>query len=47
MHQEEEEFKKVKEGGFPGGLVIKNPLGNAGDMGLIRHLGRSHLPWSN
>ena len=27
--------------GFPGGLVIKNPPANAGDMGLIPGLGRS------
>ena len=27
--------------GFPGGLVIKNPPANAGDMGLIPGSGRS------
>ena len=27
--------------GFPGGLVVKNPLANAGDTGLIPGLGRS------
>ena len=27
--------------GFPGGSVVKNPLVNAGDMGLIPGLGRS------
>ena len=26
---------------FPGGLVVKNPLANAGDTGLIPGLGRS------
>ena len=26
--------------GFPGGLVIKNPPANAGDMGLIPGWGR-------
>ena len=33
--------------GFPGGSVVKNPLVNAGDMGLIPALGRSHMSWSN
>ena len=28
-------------GGFPGGLVIRNPLANAGDTGLIPESGRS------
>ena len=32
---------------FPGGTVVKNPPANAGDMGLIPGLGRSHMPWSN
>ena len=27
--------------GFPGGLVIKNPPANAGDLGLIPGSGRS------
>ena len=27
--------------GFPGGLVVKNPPANAGDMGSIPGLGRS------
>ena len=27
--------------GFPGGLVVKNLLGNAGDTGWISGLGRS------
>ena len=27
--------------GFPGGLVVKNPLANAGDTGLIPGLGKS------
>ena len=30
---------------FPGGSVVKNPLANAGDMGSIPALGRSHMPW--
>ena len=29
---------------FPGGPVVKNPLSNARDVGLIREL-RSHMPW--
>ena len=33
--------------GFPGGSVVKNPPANAGDMGLIPDLGRSHVPRSN
>ena len=28
---------------FPGGLVVKNPPANAGDMGSIPGLGRSHV----
>ena len=34
-------------GDFPGGLVVKNPSANAGDMVLIPGLGRSHMLWSN
>ena len=33
--------------GFPGGAVVKNLPVNAGDMGLIPGLGRSHMPRSN
>ena len=33
--------------GFPGGVVVKNPPANAGDMGWRPGLGRSHMPWSN
>ena len=32
---------------FPGGLVVNNPLANAGDTGSIPGLGRSHVPWVN
>ena len=32
---------------FPGGPVVENPPANAGDTGLILHLGRSHKPWGN
>ena len=33
--------------GFPGGSVVKNMPANAGDMGLIPGLRRSHVLWSN
>ena len=33
--------------GFPGGAVVKNPPANAGDVGSIPGLGRSHMPCSN
>ena len=34
--------------GFPGGgSVVKNPLVNEGDVGLIPDLGRSHMPQSS
>ena len=32
---------------FPGGAVVKNPPANAGNMGSIPGLGRSHMPRSN
>ena len=34
-------------GDFPGGSVVKNPPANAGDMGWIPGLGRSHMLQSN
>ena len=34
-------------GDFPGGAVVKNPPGNAGDTGSSPGPGRSHMPWSN
>ena len=37
---------KENRGGFPGGSVVNNPPGNAGDMGLILDLGKSHMPQS-
>jgi len=42
-------FSCYKQGalGFPGGSVAKNSLANAGDMGLILGLGRSHVWRSN
>ena len=33
--------------GFPEGLVVKNLPVDAGDMGSIPDLGRSHIPQSN
>ena len=32
---------------FPGGAVVGNLPANAGDMGSIPGLGRSHMPQSN
>ena len=40
-------FKNWSIGGFPGGTVVKNLPANAGDMGSVPGLGRSHVPWSN
>ena len=42
-----EKLKKKDIRDFPGGTVVKNPPANAGDMGLIPGLGRSHMPQSN
>ena len=33
--------------GFPGGSVVKNFPANAGDMGSVPELGRSHMLRSN
>ena len=38
---------KVREEGFPGGTVVKNPPADSGDMGLSPGPGRSHMPQSN
>ena len=35
---------KNAQSGFPDGSVVKNPPANAGDMGSIPDLGRSHMP---
>ena len=32
---------------FPGGPVVKNLSGNAGDTGSIPGPGRFHMPWTN
>ena len=44
---EKSDDKSMGLRGFPGGSVVKNPFTNAGDMGSIPSLGRSHLPWSS
>ena len=40
-------LKNIVTGDFPGGAVDRNPPANAGDMGWIPGLGRSHMPRSN
>ena len=40
-------IKVTKAWGFPGGPVVENLPGNAGDMGLSPGLGRSHILQSN
>ena len=40
-------FEKEVYGDFPGGAVVKNPPANAGDMGSIPDLERSHMPQGN
>ena len=37
--------KKARD--FPGGLVVKNPYANAGDMGSTSGAGRFHIPQGN
>ena len=39
-------IRKVYEG-VPGGSAVKNLPANAGDLGLIPDLGRSHMSSSN
>ena len=39
--------KKAASQGFPGSPVVKNLSANAGNMGLIPGLGRSHTPQGN
>jgi len=39
-------FLKIKFQGFPTGSVVKNPPADAGDVGSIPDLGRSHMPRS-
>ena len=40
-------FLKIAFLGFLGGSVVRNPLANAGDTGLIPDPGRFHMPRSN
>ena len=40
-------FKKLKNGDFPRGAVVKNLPANAGDTGSSPDPGRSHMPQSN
>ena len=44
---EEEAFLSKYIMDFPGGMVVKNPLANAGDTGSIPGPGRAHMPRSN
>jgi len=44
-YERERQYFKIKD--FPDGPPIKNPLANAGDMGLIPGLGRCHMPQGN
>ena len=39
--------QKKDDRDLPGDTVVKNPPANAGDMGSIPGLGRSHMLWSN
>ena len=36
--------KRCPLSSFPGGSVVKNLQASAGDLGLIPHQGRSHMP---
>ena len=40
-------YIKKSAKGFPGGSVVKNPPANAGDMGWIPGVGKSHMPQSD
>ena len=40
-------YQNIASLGLPGGPVVKNLPVNAGDMGLIPGLGRSHMPEGN
>ena len=42
QYHQEQKKKNHKDGGFPGGSVVKNPPANAGDMGLNPGLGIQH-----
>ena len=45
--QKKKQRQKNRDGGFPGGAVIKNPPAKPEDTGLSPGPGRSHMPWSN
>ena len=45
--QEPSEYGQISLLDFPGGPVVENPPANAGDMGSIPGLGRSHMLWGN
>ena len=47
IHRKYNSLRKVTQGDFPGGAVVKNPPANAGDRGSIPGPGRSHMPQSN
>ena len=40
-------LKQWETGGFSGGSVVRNPLPNAGDTGLIPYQGRPHMSQNN
>ena len=40
-------WKRLIDGDFPGGAVVKNPPTNAGDTGSSPGPERSHMPRSN
>ena len=40
-------YKNLVSVAFPGDSVVKNLPVNAGYMGSIPDLGRSHMPWRN
>ena len=44
MHRKVPHNRVIPSKNFPGGPVVKNPLANARDTGLIPGPGRSHLP---
>ena len=43
----EKRMKRNEDRDFPHGSVVKNLPANAGHMGSIPGLGRSHMLWSN
>ena len=45
--RERTKINKIRNEGFPGGVVVENLPANAGDVGSSPGLGRSHMPRSN